>query len=190
MRLCVFLSSVDSSLGRSEIFGLALSSAALLRVGRRGGFSSHIFPYVSITVVYLPSLSLFIFIGCVFNTLAFWGNIEGSALFLGVPLYIFDVRCFPEEAPKFLVNFILLSISLWAAEVFLPPNILGGLRSCLSVDDIRQFFWSRSLWSLGSTCPLFSLSDRGSKVLGRTASRFRAITWEFFYLPSVFIVSL
>ena len=39
---CAFLPPVNVLLGLFEIFGLALASAALLRVGCWGGFSSHI----------------------------------------------------------------------------------------------------------------------------------------------------
>ena len=61
MHLCMFSSTVDASLRWFEIFGLALASASLIGVGRRGGFSSHIIPDMSITVGYLTSLGLFIF---------------------------------------------------------------------------------------------------------------------------------
>ena len=83
---CIILSPVDASLGWSGIFGLALASAALLEVGRRGVFYSHIFPDVSITVGCLPSLGLFIFTGCISNTLAFRRDIYDSAPFLRVTL--------------------------------------------------------------------------------------------------------
>ena len=46
MHLCIFLSTLDASLRRSAIFGLALYSAALLGVCWRDGFSSHTFPYI------------------------------------------------------------------------------------------------------------------------------------------------
>ena len=93
---------------------LALVSAELLGVGWRGGFSSHIFTDVSITVGYLTSLGLFIFKSCVYKTLAFWQNIEDSATFLRVTLSIFDVfvRRFLMEAPKLSDNFLSLSLSV------------------------------------------------------------------------------
>ena len=59
--------------------------------------------------------------------MGFWKNLENSAPFLRISLSIFDIRRFPEEAPELPVNFISLSISAQASEVFLPPDILGGI---------------------------------------------------------------
>ena len=89
MHLCMFLSPVDSFLGRSEIFGLSLANADLLGLGRQGGLSYHIYPDVSTTVCYISSVGFFIFAWCVSNTLEFWKTIEDSAPFLGVPFSIF-----------------------------------------------------------------------------------------------------
>ena len=88
--MCMVSSPADASLGWYEIFGLALSSAALLRGGLWGDFTLSIFPDVSITVVYLNRFGLFIFIRCTSNTLSFRRNLEDSAPFLGVTLPIFD----------------------------------------------------------------------------------------------------
>ena len=71
MHYYMFLSLIGGLLGWSDIFGLALASTALLGVGRRCELSSYIFPYVSITVGYLPSVGLFIFTRYVSNILAF-----------------------------------------------------------------------------------------------------------------------
>ena len=58
MHSCMFLSRADVFLGQSTAFGLALSSLALLGVGRRGGFYSHI--------VYTCSLGQLASAKCVF----------------------------------------------------------------------------------------------------------------------------
>ena len=149
MHSCMFLSSFDASLGWSKIFGLALNSAALLVVGGRGGFSSHIFPGVSIKVGYLPIMYLFIF------TIFF----PTPWLFWGVPLSIVFVRSFPEEAQKLSANFLSLSIYARAAEVFSSaqfsrryPQFLPGCQSsdCLSgVTSVGSRVSHSSLWWRG-----------------------------------------
>ena len=121
--------------------------------------------------------------------MALWRNIEDSAPFLRVSLLIFDVRRFLEEDPNLPVNFFSLSLSARAAEVFLPYNIISGLRSSCEVVDIHPLVWRRSFRALRDSRPLSSLRDRDSKVLGGNASRLRAILWEVLYLPSVFLVS-
>ena len=63
MHSYMFLFTVNTSLGRSTIFGLAISSAALINVSQQVGFSSHIFPGMYITVDYLPYLGLYILHG-------------------------------------------------------------------------------------------------------------------------------
>ena len=149
MHLCMFSSTVDASLRWFEIFGLALASASLIGIGRRGGFSSHIIPDMSIMVGYLTSLGLFIFTGWIYNTLEFWRKLEDYALLLEVLLLIFDVRRFLEEAPKLSENFLLMlptfsKRSLWKRWIncwlfpheiasSVPSNILGGIRSCRRV---------------------------------------------------------
>ena len=63
MHLCMFLSPVDALPKGSAIFGLVLVSAALIGVGRRGGFSYHIYPDGSITVGIFP-IGIFSFTRC------------------------------------------------------------------------------------------------------------------------------
>ena len=72
IHLRIFLLPINASLGQSTIFSLALTSAALLRVGPWGGFYSNMFPDVSSTVGYLPNFGFFILTICVSNTLDFW----------------------------------------------------------------------------------------------------------------------
>ena len=50
-----FFDRVGASLGWPAFFCLDLSIAALLRVDRRGGFSSLSFPVVTLTVGFYPS---------------------------------------------------------------------------------------------------------------------------------------
>ena len=146
MHLCMFSSTVDASLRWFEIFGLALASASLIGIGRRGGFSSHIIPNMYIRVGYLTSLGLFIFTRWIYNTLEFWRKLEDYALLLEVLLLIFDVRRFLEEAPKLSEKFLLMLptfskrklwkrwISCWLflheMAYSVPSNTLGGIRSC------------------------------------------------------------
>ena len=87
----------------------------LIRVGWRGGFSSHSYPDVSVMVGICPIVGLFIFTRCVSNTLDFRKNIEDSDPLLGFPIRIFFCATFSYEAPKLSVN--TLSISAQASEV-------------------------------------------------------------------------
>ena len=66
----MFLSPFNVLIRWSAIFGLALASAALLGVGWQDGFSSHIFPDVSITVGYLPYWGILVF-KCVIQHLGY-----------------------------------------------------------------------------------------------------------------------
>ena len=128
------VSPVYTSLDGLHIY-LEIVSTSLLSVGWHGGFSSHIFPFLSITVGYLSILGLFIFTRRVYNTLAFWRNLEESAPLLGVALSIIFVPSFPEEARKLSDNFLSLSISAQSADDFFPADILDSIRSC------RRFFY-------------------------------------------------
>ena len=56
------------------------------------------------------------------NTLAFQIKLEDSAQYLRVPLSVFYVRRFPEEAPKFPENFLSLSTPCKLLRFFLPPD--------------------------------------------------------------------
>ena len=145
---------------------LALVSAELLRVGWRGDFSTHISTDESITVGYMTSLVLFIFKRCVYKTLAFWKNLKESAKLLNVTLSIFDVfvQRFLMEAPKLSDHFLSLSLSVRAADIFLLPNIIDGLRSCNWVVDNLTACLVGLLWYL--FCPSVPCDDRVSKVIG------------------------
>ena len=115
---------------------LELESATLIGVGRKGGLSSHIVPCVPITVGYLPYLGFLFLQGCVSNILDFCRNIEESAPFLRVPRSILVFKFFWRRLRscrlisshcKFLRNLL---------RIFLPPDILVFLFSCLRVADI------------------------------------------------------
>ena len=71
-------------------------------------------------------------------------HIEDSALFLRVLLLILFVWPFLEEDPKLSAKFISLSISARDAEVFLLPDLLGGLRSFSRIVNIRLLVWQNS----------------------------------------------
>ena len=131
------LSPVDTS-SYGLYICLFLVSKALLGFGWRCGFSYHIFPDVSITVGYIPSLSLFIFISCVSNTLDFRRNIEESTPFLRAPLYIFDVWRFPEEALKLPETFLTLSAQ---ADLSVPSDLLGVSDIVARLPIVRPLLW-------------------------------------------------
>ena len=77
-------------LGQSTAFGLALFSLALLGVGRRGGFYSHI--VYTCSLGQLASEKCVFVLHCVFRPpWTFGEKLEDSAPFLRVPLSIFDV---------------------------------------------------------------------------------------------------
>ena len=103
-----FLSLANTSLGRFALFGLALSSAALLRVGWRGGFSSHIV-YTCPLERLASSCWVFFVLQGVFQTpWLFSKKLEDSALLLRVVLLVLAVQCFPGEAPKLSENFLIV----------------------------------------------------------------------------------
>ena len=76
-----------------------VASSDLLGVRRWGGFSFH--GYCCVQIVWnLPSVVLFVFTRCVFNTLTFWENIEDSAPFLEVTFDCLMSPTFLEGFPK------------------------------------------------------------------------------------------
>ena len=99
---------------------------------------------------------------------------------------IFFVRYIQEAVPNLLADFISLAIFVRAAEVFLPPNIIGSISSFLLVALFLRSHMS-SLFGL-LLLPKGSLFSRGSKILGGDDPRLRVISWEVFYLPSCFVV--
>ena len=131
-----FLLPVDKSLDGLHIY-LALVRAALLGVGWRGGFSSHIFYTLLLARLEYYHCVCFI-LQVVLQHLVILEKIEDSAPFLSVSL--FELLCpefFRRRLRKLLENFLSLEISERDAEVFLPSNILGSLRSCRQVVDIH-----------------------------------------------------
>ena len=157
MHPSVFHSRLTCHLDGLHIY-LALVSAELLGVGWQGGFSSHIFTDVSITVGYLTSLVLFIFKMCVYQTLAFWKNPEDSAMFLKVILLIFWCLClaFFYGGSKvvgefsFIVNFYA---SCWgffyAWYSWSSPLLLSGWRPCPNWTSVLRgplHYWGPLWW--------------------------------------------
>ena len=93
-------------------------------------------------------------------------------MFLRVPLSIFDafIRRYPEEAPKLSENFLSLSIFTRADGVFIPPDLLCGIRSCRRVVGHMTACLAALMWDLD--CEPVPFDDRGSKIFGWTASLF------------------
>ena len=85
------------------IYYLSLVRKTLFGVGRQGGSSYRNFTAKTGKVVF-PSIIIY-FYKLYLKTLAFWKNLEDSTPILRVPLSIFDVLRFTEEAPNFPDNF-------------------------------------------------------------------------------------
>ena len=75
-------------------------------------------------------LALFIFIRFSFNTLAFWEIIDDPSPLLRVNLLICDVIQFLEEALKFPVSLLTVSVQ---AILSVPSDLLGSLIYCIQV---------------------------------------------------------
>ena len=93
---------------------------------------------------------------------------------------------FPEAVPKLSADFLLLAISVQAAEVFYSPDLLGGLRFCRRVDILLRSYLAGFFGIF--LFPKGSLFSRGSKILGGAYPRLREMSWEFFSLTSCFFV--
>ena len=143
----MFLSPFDVSLDGLYI-SIALVSADLIGVGWWGGFSSHIFTPYLWGFWYIP-IGLLFFTRYVSKTLYFWRNLEDYTSFLRVPLYIPDVRRFPDKALKLPENFLIVlptfskrrlrrcQKTCWLfplnLDLSVPSDILRDLRSCIRV---------------------------------------------------------
>ena len=122
MHSCIFLSLINVSLGRSSIFGLAIASAALLRVGRWGGFSPHIFPGVFITVFYMPYFGFVYFLQGDFSTHWTFGKILRTFLrSWGFPFPFNLSSIFRRRLQKYRQFFLAVSVQ---DGLFFPPNLL------------------------------------------------------------------
>ena len=132
---------------------------------------------------YLPIVGIFIFTRCVVQHLGFLEKYWGLLSVIGGSTSNFSVSdAFggrSEAVEKIDVNF---HVMWWVSSVipsrryplFFPGR--GGIRPLFSS-------------SIFTGCrPLVSLSDRGYKVLGGTASWLRAMSWEVFSMPSCFVV--
>ena len=146
-----FQSLVDTSIGRSESFDLALASTALLGVGWWVGFSSHIFynrPLARITSAhwvfftrFVPTPWIFAFSGfsavsdlyrLLSDMLHSWGSFDFSMSLK-----------FLEWVTKLSANF---SNYYHAICIFFTVQFPRGIRSCCRVFDhmnarLAAFFW-------------------------------------------------
>ena len=97
----------------------------------------------------------------------------------------FNCMCptFLEDAPK--LSAYLMSISAWAGG-FILSDIIGFILSCRRVEEVIRpllsGFFLVGFSSLGPLC------DRGSGIIGVTASQVREMSREVFYLPAGFVV--
>ena len=158
-----FWSPLDTSLGRFALFGLALASTAPYSLYPPSG-----------TVGICP-LGLFCFTVCVPNTLAFQLKLEDTAPIFRVPLSIFDVLRFLEEAMKLPVKFLSF---FW--------NFPTGLRCLLSLASqpclIWTFTWGLRSWGSCRGCLSPMSLERVPKLSANTYSRSHA-SWLGFSHP-------
>ena len=85
-----------------------------------------------------------------------------------------------------LADFLSMEISVQSAGVFLTPDIIDGLFYCIR---FALFLCSRLAGFFRLLLvPKGSLFSWISEILGGTAPRLRAMSWEVFSLPSCFIV--
>ena len=105
MRSCIFSSTADGSIWRSTLIIVRLSERP---------FSGSVSKADAPPVCLLPRLAQLasghscLVYNVYLNTLDFWKNLEDATPILRVPLSVFDVLCFPEEAPKLPENFLSL----------------------------------------------------------------------------------
>ena len=129
------------------------------------------------SVQHLP-IRVILFASCIPNTLAFWINIEDPALFLRVPLSIFSVRFFPEEALKLPAKFLSLSIQRNLLRLFSSAWYINHIVSIHSFFRVDIFLCScmasfpRLLIFLKG--PLFS---QGSEMLEGNPLHLQAMSW-------------
>ena len=133
MHSCIFLSPVDAS----QYLVLLLPAQNYSGLVEEAASPPICFLICPLRLSICPVWVCLILQRCIFNTLAYRKNIEDFSPFLGVPLLIFDVRSFPEEAPDLSDNLLSLSISALASEV--SPS--------------TQSFWQFPLLSKGCRYP-------------------------------------
>ena len=124
-------------------------------------------------------------IRCAFNTLEFRKNIEESAPFLRVLLFIFNVWRFLEEAPKLSANFMTVSTQDGSS---VPYELLGCLWSCFWAVAFWPFFWRVSGGIL--IVSYFPVMTGAPKFLDSTDLQLQVMSWVVFSLKYVFSVLL
>ena len=153
------------------IICLALSSVALLSIGRRGVFSSHILLICPSRFVSAQLLVFFLFYKVCCPKHWPFGKISRDLLRNWG--FLFDCMCmtFSEEAPNLSGD--LLTDSAWAGLSVLS-DFLQGFPLLTSGCCIHPLFSGGGLVGFSS---LDSLRDRVSKVLGRIDLWLQAISW-------------
>ena len=161
----------------------AFSSTALLRLGRWVGLSSHSYPYVSITVVICPLWDS-LFLQDAFPTPWPFDKSWGFQSILGGPPFNCLFMAFSGGGSKVFRSFDLDFRASWCVPL---SNILVVIHSCFWFDDRLNSrlvaFWRDLAY------PLITCDDRGFGVLGKTASRLQAMSWEASSLTSMFFVT-
>ena len=134
---------------------------------------------------HLPSLGIVSFCKVCFQHLGFseksWGLcsiLEGSPFDI-LCLTFFRRRLWSFQnilsCCKFSYNILRLSSARYSCQYFVLS--LGCVYMTVHIEELWRYY-----------CPLISLRDRGSEVLGRTDLRMQTIPWEVFYLLSVFVI--
>ena len=185
------LSLVNASSDGLHIY-LALISAALLGVGLRGGFSSHMFTPALWRGWHLP-ICFFCFTRYS-APLIFYCSGFSAVSYLGIslraPLHSwgsFSLSMYPTFLEGFQRGKRFFSILPTRAGLSVPSDLLRYLRSCRRVFN-RLTAHLAALLSSSWSSQIYLFSCGFSKVLGRTAPRLRATSRELCYLPSIFLV--
>ena len=142
---------------------LVLSGEALLRVGRKGGFSSRNFYTHLLVRLASAHLCVFFLERCIVQYLGILEKYRGLHTVLGGSALTFDVQRFPEDALKMLVK--LLTISAWYG-----LTVLSDIFAVLSALVTRLMLPSTICWrkSCGILVPW--LTDKtGPEIIGGTA---------------------
>ena len=164
------------------IIFLALSSAALLGVGWRGGFSSHKYPDVFSIVGIFPLVGFFLFYKVRRPTpWPFRKILRGTFRSWGFQFEFLGLK-FSEEAPKFSSK--LMSISA-RYDGFLLPIFLVFSTHIFRLLIIPPLFSGGGIVIFSS---LVYLCDSGSDVIVGTTLQLQAMSQEVFSLSSFFII--
>ena len=155
----------------------------------RGGSSSHIFYSLPLACI-ASDHRVFLITSFILNTLDFSKKCEDSTPFLRVPLSIFDVRHFPEEALKLPANFLSMYIPWDMLRYFLLPDPLIILAVSALISGF--IFSSALVWRVSSYSahlkrfPVFSGLQESQRDYSAPASDvLGSLIPDFFFLNSV-----